>query len=68
MITPVLGITDEGLYATWRMEEGGLVSLVVPDVGEVRMTLDKAQAIGASLLRQAEYGRWAIEIRKTHEC
>lgn len=60
MITKVFGFQDTDLYSTWRYEDGGIVCLVVPDVGEIRMSLAKAEEIAASLARQAEYGREAF--------
>lgn len=59
MITRVFGHNDTNLYSTWHSEDGGIVCLVVPDVGEVRMSLAKAEEIAASIARQAEYGRFA---------
>lgn len=59
MITKVFGIHNTSLYSAWHRENGGIVSLVIPEVGEVRMTLAKAEEISESLARQAEYGRWA---------
>lgn len=64
MITDVFDKEDTSLYVTWRYEAGGIVSLLVPSVGEIRMTLAKAEEISADLARQAEYGRWyAMEVR-----
>lgn len=65
-ITDVFGKEDTSLYSTWRYEDGGIVSLIVPDVGEIRMTLEKAEEISDGLARQAEYGRWANR-RKNHQ-
>lgn len=60
----VFGREDTALYATWHRESGGIVSLVVPGIGEVKMTLAKAEEISADIARQVEYGRWhAMEIR-----
>ncbi len=50
---------DTSLYATWHKEDGGVVCLYVPGVGAVRMSLAKAEELGADISRQAEYGRWA---------
>ena len=55
---------DTALYTSWQSENGGTVSLFVPGVGEIKMTLAKAEEISRDLARQAEYGRWhAIEKR-----
>lgn len=62
MITQVFCSHDTDLYSTWHFEDGGTVSLVVPGVGEIRMSLAKAEDISASLQRQAEYGRRASAI------
>ncbi len=59
MISDVFDRTDTALYTTWSRENGGIVSLLIPGVGEIRMTLAKAEEISADLARQAEYGRWA---------
>lgn len=61
MITPVFNDHDTNFYSTWRSENSGIVCLIVPGVGEVRMSLSKAEEIADSLKRQAEYGRWAAE-------
>lgn len=62
MLSRVFTKEDTSLYSTWQPEEGGIVILFVPGIGEVRMTLDKAEEISQDLARQAEYGRWdAIE-------
>lgn len=67
MITPVFGTKDTELYSTWHLEDGGIVSLVVPDVGEIRMTLAKAEEIAKSIEVQASYGREATRyIRGNH--
>lgn len=42
----------------------GVVTLVIPGVGELRMSLAKAEDIAASMERQAEYGRKAAEPKK----
>lgn len=59
MITRVFDSHDTDLYSTWHREDGGVVCLVVPELGEIRMSLAKAEDISESLGRQAEYGRWA---------
>lgn len=59
MLSDVFSTEDTSLYTTWHRENGGIVSLLIPGIGEIRMTLAKAEDIGHSLLRQAEYGRWA---------
>lgn len=61
MITRVFNSHDTGLYSTWRTEDSGIVCLVIPEIGEVRMTLAKAEDVSDSLARQAEYGRRAAE-------
>lgn len=61
MVTRVFTKEDTDLYSTWHLEDGGVVSLVVPDVGEVRMTLAKAEEVARSIERQAKYGRWASD-------
>jgi hypothetical protein len=58
MITDVFSTEDTALYSTWRLENGGIVCLIIPGVGEIRMTLGKAEEISRDLARQAEYGRW----------
>lgn len=67
MITDVFSTEDTSLYSTWHKEDGGIVSLLVPGVGEIRMTLAKAEDIGNSILRQAEYGRWAAMENRHNE-
>lgn len=62
MITKVFNSHDINLYTTWHYEDGGVVCLVIPGVGEVRMTLAKAEDIAASLTYQAEYGRQAAAV------
>jgi hypothetical protein len=62
MITKVFDSHDTELYSTWHFEEGGIISLVVPDVGEIRMTLAKAEELVASLSRNAQYGRNAARV------
>jgi hypothetical protein len=62
MITKVFDSHDTELYSTWHIEDGGIVSLVVPDVGEIRMSLAKAEEISASLAYHAKYGREAAQV------
>lgn len=59
MLSRVFDKEDTALYSTWQKEEGGIVILFVPGIGEVRMTLAKAEEVSADLARHAEYGRWA---------
>jgi hypothetical protein len=55
---------DTALYTSWKPENGGIVILYIPGVGELKMTLEKAEEISGDLARQAEYGRWhAMEKR-----
>ena len=62
MLSRVFTKEDTTLYTTWQSEDGGIVIIFVPGIGEVRMTLAKAEEIAHDLARQAEYGRWyAIE-------
>ena len=64
MLSQVFTKDDHTLYTTWSKEEGGIIILVVPGVGEIRMTLEKATEISDDMARQAEYARWdAIENR-----
>lgn len=62
MITEVFQSHDTELYSTWHSEDGGVVCLVVPDVGEIRMSIAKAEDIAESIARQAEYARWVARI------
>lgn len=56
---------DTAFYTSWQPDNGGIVILHIPGIGEVRMTLAKAEEISADIARQAEYGRWhAMENRK----
>lgn len=57
---------DTTLYTSWEPRDGGIVIIHIPGVGEIRMTLAKAEEISADLARQAEYGRWAA-IEKKHD-
>lgn len=57
---------DTTLYSTWQPEEGGIVILFVPGIGEIRMTLAKAEEVSADLARNAEYGRWDA-MEEAHE-
>lgn len=59
MITKIFETQDTDFYSRWHLEDGGIVCLVVPNVGEIRMSLAKAEDIAESIARQAEYGRWA---------
>jgi hypothetical protein len=63
MITQIFTAKDTEFYATWHYEEGGIVSLVVPNVGEIRMTAAKAEEIAANLTSHAEYVRFARGVR-----
>ena len=55
---------DTSLYTSWKPEHGGVVIVHIPGVGELKMTLAKAEEISADLARQAAYGRWhAMEVR-----
>jgi tRNA(Ser,Leu) C12 N-acetylase TAN1 len=56
---------DDALYAAWEKEKGAIVSLYIPGVCVVRMTLEKAEEISKELARQIEYGRW-YEIEERH--
>lgn len=58
MLSRVFTTDDTTIYATWQKEEGGIVVLFVPGIGEIRMTLDKADEIADEIKRQSEYGRW----------
>lgn len=60
MITKVFDRSDNELYTTWHMEDGGVVCLVVPGVGEVRMTAAKAEEISGTMKMHAEYTRMAM--------
>jgi hypothetical protein len=63
-IENVFSTEDTALYTSWDREHGGIVVLHIPGVGEIRMTLAKAEEISADLAREAEYGRWyAMEKR-----
>lgn len=62
MITEVFTSQDTGLYSTWHAEDSGIVSIVVPNVGEIRMSLAKAEDLAQSIERQAEYGRMAAKL------
>lgn len=62
MLSRVFTTDDTTLYSTWCREEGGIVILFVPGVGEVRMSYDKAAEIAEDLKDKVNYGRWdAIE-------
>lgn len=61
MITSVFDKHDTNLYATWHMEDGGVVCVVIPDVGELRMTLAKAEELSADIAAKAEYGRFSAK-------
>lgn len=64
MLSQVFSREDTTLYTSWLRDDGGVVILHIPGIGEVRMTLAKAEEISADMARQAEYGRWdAMEIR-----
>lgn len=65
MITRVFDSHDTELYSTWHVEDGGVVCLVIPDVGELRMSLAKAEDISKSLALHAEYGRQAAKVIPT---
>ena len=65
MLSRVFTKEDTTLYTTWQSEDGGIVIIFVPGIGEVRMTLAKAEEIAQDLARQAEYGRWH-EIEERH--
>lgn len=55
---------DTALYTSWQRENGGVVIMHIPGIGELKMTLGKAEEISRDLARQAEYGRWyAMEAR-----
>jgi hypothetical protein len=55
---------DTALYAIWKPENGGVVVLFIPGVGELQMTFAKAEDLAQDIARQAEYGRWyAMEER-----
>ena len=55
---------DTSLYTSWKPEHGGVVVVHIPGIGELKMTLAKAEEISADIARQAEYGRWyAMEAR-----
>lgn len=66
MLSQIFTIEDTALYTTWHLEDGGIVSILVPGIGEIRMTLEKAEELSKDLARQAEYGRWA-KIEKQHD-
>lgn len=57
---------DTTLYTSWEPRNGGIVIIHIPGVGEIRMTLAKAEEISADLARQAEYARWAA-LEKKHD-
>ena len=60
----VFDIEDTALYTSWQQENGGIVVIHIPGVGELKMTLAKAEEVSRDLARQAEYGRWyAMEAR-----
>ena len=59
---------DTTLYPSWQKEEGGIVILFIPGIGEVRMTLDKADEVSEDLARQAEYGRWYVTEKIAEKC
>lgn len=65
MITPVFERNDGDLYTTWHSDavDGFHVSIVVPDVGEIRMTPAKAENLAEGLKRHAAYVREAIKLR-----
>lgn len=57
---------DTNLHSTWTLEESGIVSLIIPELGELRMTLAKAEEIALQINRNAEFGRRAAwERQKT---
>lgn len=60
----VFSSEDTAFYTSWQSDKG-IVVLHIPGIGEIRMTLAKAEEISASIARQAEYGRWnAMEVGK----
>lgn len=58
MLSRVFTTEDTTLYSSWSRDEGGLVTLFIPGMGELRMTFAKAEEVSAAIARQAEYGRW----------
>ncbi len=65
MLSRVFDHHDTTLYAS-REDDRGIVTLFIPEMGELRMSLAKAEDIAADIARQAEYGRWAA-IEKKHD-
>jgi hypothetical protein len=63
MITRIFDSHDTGLHSTWHLDNGGIVSLIVPDVGEIRMSLAKAEDLAISIARHVMYGRAANEVK-----
>lgn len=53
---------DTELRSKWQLDDSGIVTLVIPELGEIRMSLAKAEDLSASIARQAEYGRLVAEI------
>ena len=67
MLSRVFTTDDTTVYSTWHLEEGGIVSLLIPEMGEMRMSYDMAEKIGKDLIEKAEYGRWATIENKSSE-
>lgn len=68
MLSPIFTLEDRTVYTTWDKEEGGIVILFIPGIGEIRFTLGKAEEIAESMARQVEYGRWnAMEERQKEQ-
>lgn len=65
MPSQIFTMDDTGLYASWEdNNDAAYVCLFIPGIGQVKMTLAKAEEVSDSIARQAEYGRWAVMEKK----
>lgn len=58
-------IEDTALYTSWEPGDD-IIVLHIPGIGDLKMTLAKANEISADIARQVEYGRWYV-MEKRHD-
>ena len=57
MLSRIFNSHDMDLYSELHSENSGIVTIVIPEIGKVQMSLAKAEDLSQSIARQAEYGR-----------